>query len=608
MEARFVDGDEDFHMQIEAEENGVFSDEDDEVQLGSQKSQSINNNAAVGIQDNSDDPTLADDLSLLGNESRQDATHKDSADYYQMHGTPRGLVATRSPANYSYSRNRSPRRNKKSNSDLIDEKVKQELIGEMIAKTMKQLMMEGRLLMDEELIEQNKVVMQEINAGQCARHVDSNARRAKTTPARKLHENRHQHRDIREKSNNRKGTTDHSQAHLSLSELTLYERAIRDDTQKRNSSSSEEMMDTSDEAVLLNITAEPNNCDLNVHDNARDTDLVAGDRSGQATNRGNGTSRPHDEARPGPSGYIPPRVRANDDGPALDPEKVANEFIRNMEKHQATVYEVPGRQNIMDGLNKNFVHSMFVDERYCSVALHVDMNLRQRIVQGQYVDFAKLIQKDRILQEEDHRVQLVMKGGNTYFVPASDNNNVTISSLSKWDQAFRVFSDIYCNAHPERATELIQYSHTIHTAAAGYIWENVYAYDRDFRLHIGCNPSRSWSIILQQAWSMRLRDRIRSVDYNRGERTSSGNEKDYCKRFNKGRCTFGKRCKFEHRCYYCHKFGHGIHNCRKLAAEKHDGTFNGNGNSGNGHNHNNHHNHNNGNRGHPVQETHHNKG
>ena len=133
------------------------------------------------------------------------------------------------------------------------------------------------------------------------------------------------------------------------------------------------------------------------------------------------------------------------------------------------------------------------------------------------------------------------------------------------------FSKIYCKAHPNRATELIQYCHVIHTAAVSYLWDNVYAYDYDFRLHLGSKPGRSWAIILQQAWSMCLKDRIRAGDQNRqgnflgGDRSSKN---DYCKRFNKGRCTFGSKCRFEHRCSYCHKFGHGLFNCRKFAADK----------------------------------------
>ena len=165
-----------------------------------------------------------------------------------------------------------------------------------------------------------------------------------------------------------------------------------------------------------------------------------------------------------------------------------------------------------------------------------------------------------------------MKAGSTSFVPANENSGQSIASVTKWDQAFRVYSDIYCKAHPARSTELIQYSHVIHTASATYVWENVYLYDKDFRMHLNDNPGRSWAIILQQAWAMRLKDKIKTSDsfYKHGNENADSakfNPNRCCKRFNKGRCTFGSRCRFEHHCTYCFKFGHGFHNCRKRAAD-----------------------------------------
>ena len=44
-----------------------------------------------------------------------------------------------------------------------------------------------------------------------------------------------------------------------------------------------------------------------------------------------------------------------------------------------------------------------------------------------------------------------------------------------------------------------------------------------------------------------------------------GNHTDVCKQFNRsGRCSYGKECKFEHRCLFCGKFGHPVINCRQL--------------------------------------------
>ena len=286
--------------------------------------------------------------------------------------------------------------------------------------------------------------------------------------------------------------------------------------------------------------------------------------------------QPHSNlAIPGTSGYIPP-TRVNPSPQKETPEELADKILKEAEGARAQIFDVPGKQiqnpqSTGFNLNQEFVHSMWVDEKYCSVASHVDPLIKERIIRGQYVDFSKLIPKDRIQMEESaQKMQLVMKGGNTFFIPASDNVTV-ISNIQRWDQAFRVFSEIYCRQNVNRSTELIQYSHVIHSAASTYVWDNVYAYDKDFRLHIAENPGRSWAILLHQARAMRLRERIRPGDFNRqhyNDRNKNNNSKDYCKHYNKGRCTFGSRCKYEHRCSYCHKPGHGLFNCRKLAADK----------------------------------------
>ena len=125
-----------------------------------------------------------------------------------------------------------------------------------------------------------------------------------------------------------------------------------------------------------------------------------------------------------------------------------------------------------------------------------------KIVKGEYVDFGKLLPKDRILVEEDGRMELVIKNGKTFRVPAADG--VSINNFSKWEQAFRIYSNIYTTQFPHCATELIQYNHVIHSIAGLYTWDNVYSYDKEFRTHLAKHPERSWSVILQQAWSMKL--------------------------------------------------------------------------------------------------------
>ena len=78
---------------------------------------------------------------------------------------------------------------------------------------------------------------------------------------------------------------------------------------------------------------------------------------------------------------------------------------------------------------------------------------------------------------DEAKLELVHCTGQTYFIPAEKDTG-HISSFYKWKQAFRIFSNVYLSAHPDRATELVQYNHIISMASMTFTWENVYQYDR----------------------------------------------------------------------------------------------------------------------------------
>ena len=221
-----------------------------------------------------------------------------------------------------------------------------------------------------------------------------------------------------------------------------------------------------------------------------------------------------------------------------------------------------------------------MDENYVVVGAHLDEGMIDKIVKGDYVDFSKLLPRDRVMAEEDGRMEMIIKNGKTFWAPVS--SGVQISNFSKWEQAFRVYSNVYMKHHPSRAPELIEYNHVIHTIASHYTWENVYLYDKDFRLHMSHNPARSWAIILQQAWSLRLRDRLSNPQYAQFSANKGKTSTEPCRRFNRGRCNYGTNCKFDHRCSYCNKFGHAAVNCRKAIADRNGGHNHPNAGNGGG--------------------------
>ena len=85
-----------------------------------------------------------------------------------------------------------------------------------------------------------------------------------------------------------------------------------------------------------------------------------------------------------------------------------------------------------------------VDQDYLVVGNFVEDSVQQRIKRGEYIDFARLLPCDRLAFEEDNRMEIVNRNGKTYFVPATEaESGGSISNFSRWQQAFRVFSNIY---------------------------------------------------------------------------------------------------------------------------------------------------------------------
>ena len=262
-----------------------------------------------------------------------------------------------------------------------------------------------------------------------------------------------------------------------------------------------------------------------------------------------------------------------------NPEEKAMQMTRDAEAAKAKIFPRPGKDHEQFWFRVNNEKNEFrfiaeMDEDYLVVGNHVDQVTQDKIMNGEYVDFSKLIPKDKILCEEDGRLELIVRNGRTFWSPVTES--VTISNFARWEQAFRVFSNIYTRRFPQKAGELIQYNHIIHSISLTYIWENVYSYDKEFRIHLSKHPQQSWAVILQQTWSMRLRDRLTGSAFNNfassgGAVTGSdtrNKSNEPCKQYNRGRCSFGPNCKYEHKCSYCGKFGHGIVTCRRLQRDK----------------------------------------
>ena len=304
------------------------------------------------------------------------------------------------------------------------------------------------------------------------------------------------------------------------------------------------------------------------HFSSSDEDVV--DTSDELISDFNVTGHNHSALGPEPS--TSRGVNNEKDGqyciPTVEPAVAhAEQMIRNAKTLRAQILATPANTHIAfsNGMNvavtskcrlemNNFLHSAMVDEEYLAIRVHVKESLQKKILANEYIDFARLLPRDKLGMEEDNCMEMVKRGGMSFWVPLSDRENSgALSSFGKWEQAFRVFSNIYNAKYPECATKLIQYSHIIYPASQTYILENVYQYDKEFRLHLSRHPQRSWSIILQQAFNLKLKEKLTHGHW------------EPCRCYNKEKCTKGARCRYKHRCTIptCGKFRHGTHIRRK---------------------------------------------
>lgn len=272
-------------------------------------------------------------------------------------------------------------------------------------------------------------------------------------------------------------------------------------------------------------------------------------------------------------------------GPGGNPDQVQQErsaaknrtdqMILEAERQKLNLeWPVPGRgliqrpSNLQELLDNPGSHNLECDNNLHGLSVHLDFLTISKIEMGEFMDLSKLLPSDKVVpDEEPNRLQLVNQDGRLGVAPFTDKDAVAINSFKRWELAFDVYAGVYTQAHPKRGPEILEYKHIIRRAADTYVWQNVYDYDKVHRTHMHKNPGRTWSKKHKDAWSDHVKIYHHLVLNQPAEILAPGKRRKPCRYFNKnGRCTKGSSCEFDHRCSFCGLFGHGRHNCRKLAA------------------------------------------
>ncbi|KAJ8303595.1 hypothetical protein KUTeg_019991 [Tegillarca granosa] len=172
-----------------------------------------------------------------------------------------------------------------------------------------------------------------------------------------------------------------------------------------------------------------------------------------------------------------------------------------------------------------------------NLGVHVSCSLKQKIVNGQFIELASLLEHTAINQPEQ---KIYISNGELI---TKEKPSAKITSIEKWIDAFLIFTSVYCHAHPSRFLEFLKYMHDIRLGASrirGMGWRS---YDEQFRLRKAVDPSSSWGQVDTELWLKYMLDTVQP------SYPQTGHSK--CFEFNYKSTCSRHLCNYQHSCIRC---------------------------------------------------------
>lgn len=192
---------------------------------------------------------------------------------------------------------------------------------------------------------------------------------------------------------------------------------------------------------------------------------------------------------------------------------------------------------------------------------NVPNNLKVQIANDQYVNLGKLLINN---QDPNDDVQFLTCSNGTVSM-SQKSKAKPITSIQTWVDAFLIFASIYVTAHPECATALFKYIHTVRLGASRTNHLGWREYDVQFRLKKERNHSISFASVDSELWLIYMHQSLQIQSPSR----ASEPRPFKCYDFNfKGLCQ-RNNCFYKHQCLHCDK----NHPATKCFANKNRLTF-----------------------------------
>ena len=201
------------------------------------------------------------------------------------------------------------------------------------------------------------------------------------------------------------------------------------------------------------------------------------------------------------------------------------------------------------------------DDTAVPVGATLSPSLRQKIINGNYVDFALLVDIDNLSDSDSDLEEgsFTLKNGNLKLSKAKTKNKFI--SFPDWVGAWNVFTCVFLESHQD-LSYVFKFGKHLEIVRglykAGKDWRH---YDIKFRKYVEAGVAR-WGVTKSELYDKSFL-RVESVGTNKRKTTvvqKSSKSLSFCYGFQKGSCQ-KNNCKYKHYCKLCGQFGHGAHAC-----------------------------------------------
>ena len=202
------------------------------------------------------------------------------------------------------------------------------------------------------------------------------------------------------------------------------------------------------------------------------------------------------------------------------------------------------------------------------ISIHVSQNIKDKIIQGQYVDLAMLISSSNT---DTLKQKLVFEQGELTIQPNTKLNK--ISNIETWTDAFLIFTSVFCSIHMSRLQEMLKYMNSVRLGAKRCNGNGWKIYDEQYRLRKARNPSSSWGLIDTELWLIYMQPIATGTGVNYLQPTQNRNQNLKCYSYNyEGVCN-KIACFYQHKCMKCENF-HPLIRCQMYTPPRFMATNN----------------------------------